>query len=45
MVLYTQQGLKMSEATQLSTETMKMARIAGLEGAEATDLKKHWVFI
>ena len=45
MVLYTQQGLNMSQATQLSTETMKMARIAGLEGAEATDLKKHWVFI
>lgn len=45
MVLYTQQGLNMSQATELSTQTMKMARIAGLEGAEATDLRKHWVFI
>ena len=38
MVLYTQQGLDMAQATQLSTETMKMARIAGLEGAESTNL-------
>ena len=45
MVLYTQQGLNMAQATELSTQTMKMARIAGLEGAEATDLRKHWVFI
>lgn len=45
MVLYTQQGLSAAEATQLSSETLKMARIAGLDGAEATDLRKHWVFI
>ena len=38
MVLYTQQGLSAAEATQLSSETLKMARIAGLDGAEATNL-------
>ena len=35
--LYYQQGLKTNEVTALSTETLKMARIAGLEAAEATD--------
>lgn len=35
--LYYQQGLKTNEVTALSTETLKMARIAGLDAAEATD--------
>jgi TP901 family phage tail tape measure protein len=35
--LFYQQGLKTQEVVALSTETMKMARIAGLETAEATD--------
>lgn len=35
--LYYQQGLKANEVNALSTETLKMARIAGLEAAEATD--------
>ena len=35
--LYYQQGLKTNEVNALSTETLKMARIAGLEAAEATD--------
>lgn len=34
--LYYQQGLDTAEAMQLSTETMKMARIAGMEYATAT---------
>lgn len=35
--LYYQQGLNDQEAAELSTETMKMARIAGMEYAETTD--------
>lgn len=35
--LFYQQGLKTQEVQELSNETMKMARIAGLETAEATD--------
>lgn len=35
--LYYQQGLKTNEAMALGTETMKMARIAGMESAEATE--------
>lgn len=35
--LYYQMGLKTKEATELATETMKMARIAGLDAADATD--------
>jgi hypothetical protein len=35
--LFYQQGLKKEEVMALSTETMKMARIAGLDTAEATD--------
>ena len=35
--LYYQQGLKANEVNALSTETLKMARIAGLDAAEATD--------
>ena len=35
--LYYQQGLKTNEVMAVSNETMKMARIAGLEAAEATD--------
>lgn len=38
MTLYYQQGLDNAEATALTTETLKMARIAGLEAAESTDL-------
>jgi hypothetical protein len=34
--LYYQQGLKEQEAMELGIETMKMARIANMEGAEAT---------
>ena len=34
--LYYQQGLKTNEAMQLGIETMKMAKIAGMESAEAT---------
>ena len=34
--LYYQQGLKSNEAMQLGIETMKMAKIAGMESAEAT---------
>lgn len=34
--LYYQQGLDTAEAMQLSTETMKMARVAGMEYATAT---------
>jgi len=35
--LYYQQGLKSSEVAQLTNSTLKMARIAGLDAAEATD--------
>lgn len=35
--LYYQQGLNTEQAAALSTETLKMARIAGLEAADATD--------
>ena len=38
MTLFYQQGLDTNEAFEIGTETMKMARIAGLEYAEATDL-------
>lgn len=38
MTLFYQQGLKTNEAFEVGNETMKMARIAGLEYAEATDL-------
>ena len=37
MTLFYQQGLDQQQAFQLGTETMKMARIAGLDYAEATD--------
>lgn len=37
MTLFYQQGLDNAQATQLGTETMKMARIAGLDYATATD--------
>ena len=36
--LYIQQGLSMADAQKVATETVKMARIANLDGAEATDL-------
>ena len=35
--LYYQQGLKTNEVIAVSTETLKMARIAGLDAATATD--------
>ena len=35
--LYYQQGLKTNEAMSLGVETMKMAKIAGMESAEATE--------
>ena len=35
--LYYQQGLKTNEAMALGVETMKMAKIAGMESAEATE--------
>ena len=35
--LYYQQGLKANEVTALSAETLKMAQIAGLDAADATD--------
>lgn len=35
--LFYQQGLNTKQAAELSTETLKMARIAGLDAAEATD--------
>lgn len=35
--LFYQQGLKTNEVVALSNETLKMARIAGLDAAEATD--------
>lgn len=37
MTLFYQQGLDTNEAFALGTETMKMARIAGLDYADATD--------
>lgn len=36
--LYYQQGLKTEEVIAVSNETLKMARIAGMETAEATDM-------
>ena len=36
--LYYQQGLNTEQAMSIATETMKMARIAGLEAADATDM-------
>lgn len=36
--LYVQQGLDLIEATEVATETVKMARIANLDGAKATNL-------
>lgn len=36
--LYYQQGLSQAEVTEVTSETMKMARIASLDGAKATDL-------
>ena len=38
MTLFYQQGLKTNEAFEIGTETMKMARIAGLDYADATNL-------
>lgn len=38
MTLFYQQGLEQNEAFEIGTETMKMARIAGLDYANATDL-------
>ena len=35
--LYYQQGLKTNEVMQITTATLRMARIAGLEASEATD--------
>ena len=35
--LYYQQGLKTNEVTALSAETLKLAKIAGIDAAEATD--------
>ena len=37
MTIFLQQGLGYNAATELSIETLKMARIAGLDAAEATD--------
>lgn len=37
MVLYTQQGLEAAQAQELSNQTLRMARIAGMEASEATD--------
>lgn len=36
--LYVQQGLNLADAQKIATETMKMGRIAGLDGKDATDL-------
>ena len=36
--LYYQQGLKTNEVMAVSNETLKMARIAGMDAADATDL-------
>ncbi len=38
MTLFYQQGLETNEVFEIGTETMKMARIAGLDYAQATDL-------
>ena len=38
MTLYYQQGLEQQQAFELGAETMKMARIAGLDYAETTDM-------
>lgn len=38
MTLYYQQGLNQQQAFELGAETMKMARIAGLDYAETTDM-------
>lgn len=38
MTLFYQQGLKTNEVFQVGTETMKMARIAGMDYAEATNM-------
>ena len=38
MTLYYQQGLDQQQAFELGAETMKMARIAGLDYAETTDM-------
>ena len=38
MTLYFQQGLDQQQAFEIGAETMKMARIAGLDYAEATDM-------
>lgn len=38
MTLYYQQGLKTNEVFEIGTETMKMARIAGMDYTKATDL-------
>lgn len=38
MTLFYQQGLETNEVFEIGTETMKMARIAGLDYANATDL-------
>ena len=35
--LYYQQGLDTNEVVALSNETLKMAKIAGIDAAEATD--------
>lgn len=35
--LYVQQGLNLNDAMQVAVETMKMGRIAGLDGADATE--------
>ena len=35
--LFYQQGLRTNEVVELSTQTIKMARVAGLDTAEATD--------
>ena len=36
--LYYQQGLKTNEAMAMTNETLKMARIAGMDASEATDM-------
>lgn len=36
--LYIQQGLDMTEANEIATDTIKMARIANIDGAKATEL-------
>lgn len=38
MTLFYQQGLKTNEVFEIGTETMKMARIAGMDYAEATNM-------